>query len=125
MHDQQPASADKHNTALHRSGWFKVSAAVLAPEVAKQVTKSDLMVYMALCKFRNNDSGVCWPSLKTIAKDASVCEKTATRAVAKLEALGLIEAEHRRRVGNVYSLPITDRSASVNEQGKTDAAMSL
>lgn len=44
-----------------------------------------------------NDEGICWPSVKTIAKKASVDERTVQRTLRSLYSRGLLKIEKRFR----------------------------
>ena len=48
------------------------------------------LVLIALADRYNDDTGVCWPSIKTISKDIGVSERTVYKAIDELEAAGLI-----------------------------------
>ena len=41
--------------------------------------------------------GSCWPAQGTIAREAGLCRKTVWTALRRLESIGLIESEHRKR----------------------------
>lgn len=62
----------------------------------------DIMVFLALCKHMDNKTKQCWPSRKTLAKYARVCDSTLTRCLNHLEELGYITVE-RRLVENTNS----------------------
>lgn len=51
---------------------------------------SELAVYVALCAFAGGRNRSCFPSYATLAKRAGCCRRTAIRAVAGLEKLGLV-----------------------------------
>lgn len=48
------------------------------------------LVLVALADRYNDDTGVCWPSIKTISKNIGVSERTVYKAIDELEAAGLI-----------------------------------
>ena len=54
------------------------------------------LVYIYLCD-RQDKEGKSWPSVKRIAKDLSISEKTVRRAVQDLEKAGLIRKEYAYR----------------------------
>lgn len=54
------------------------------------------LVYIYLCD-RQDKEGKSWPSVKRIAKDLSISEKTVRRAVQDLEKADLIRKEYAYR----------------------------
>ena len=61
------------------------------------VEGTQLLLLLALAD-QANDEGVCWPSIRKIAKRCRVSERTAQRMLKSLEGEGLIRVT-RRRVG--------------------------
>ena len=60
-------------------------------------------VYIYL-RDRANVSGVCWPGIKTIARDLSLSHSTVKRAIRDLEKASLIRKEpHYRENGSATS----------------------
>jgi hypothetical protein len=53
---------------------------------------------------RANESGVCWPSLATIAADTGYCERTVRYALRRLEQHGLLTVKQTGR-GSRYTFP--------------------
>ena len=53
---------------------------------------------------RANDTGVCWPSLATIAADTGYCERTVRYALRRLEQHGLLAVKQTGR-GSRYTFP--------------------
>jgi DNA-binding transcriptional regulator YhcF (GntR family) len=56
-----------------------------------------------------SDEGVCFPSIKTIAKKANISEETTRKFLHAFEKIGLVEAEERfspvgRRTSNTYKI---------------------
>ena len=60
-------------------------------------------VYIYL-RDRADASGVCWPGIKTIARELGLSPRTVQRALADLERRKLIEKQNRRRSNNLYRL---------------------
>ena len=54
------------------------------------------LVYFYL-KDRADKEGMCYPSIKTIAKDLSISQSTAKRAIADLEKAGFLQKVQRWR----------------------------
>ena len=65
-------------------------------------------VYMYL-KDRTNKDGICWPSIKTIARELKLSRATVCRALDDLCEVGLLEKSERwrengGRTSNLYRL---------------------
>ena len=60
-------------------------------------------VYIYL-RDRADASGVCWPGIKTIARELGLSPRTVQRALADLERRQLIEKQNRRRANGSLSL---------------------
>ena len=73
----------------------------------------DVMTYMALVYFADNNTRECWPSLVKLAKIARCHPSTVSASIGRLEASGYIKREERRREdggrgSNLYTLmPLT------------------
>ena len=62
-------------------------------------THATIRVFRALLfRFANTATGVCLPSYKALAQAARTCERTAERAVKRLEALGVLWIHPRHSV---------------------------
>lgn len=59
------------------------------------------LVLVALADRYNDDTEVCWPSIKTIAAEIGVSERTVHKAIKDLEAEGLIERGNPRWVAHL------------------------
>lgn len=76
----------------------------------ENVTKNDLLVYVALAQFKNNKNGKAFPSIATIAKLARSSENTVRTALKHLAQLGYITISSRydratkSNKSNVYTL---------------------
>lgn len=53
--------------------------------------------YCALADYASNKSGLCWPSMRTLAAGIGRSPRTIQRHVHQLHALGLVQLVHRRR----------------------------
>jgi len=71
-----------------------------------------LAVYMALCRYVNQDSE-CWPSYSTIAKGTGMSKRQVIREVAKLEQLKIIAVERNQHTSNVFILLDTSDTQSL------------
>lgn len=76
-------------------------------------------VGLALAIRAKKDEPICWPSITTLCRDASVCRLTVTRAVKHFESQGLLTIE--KRVGQVNRYHLCSRPPaayqSVTETG--------
>ncbi len=62
-------------------------------------THATIRVFRALLfRFANTATGVCLPGYKALAEAARTCERTAERAVKRLEALGVLRVHARHAV---------------------------
>lgn len=81
---------------------------LIPDEVRDQPGGARLKVYIALAD-RCNDSGTCYPSLTTIAKDAKVSRSSVCEALRWLETSGHVQRQKRRPNGDwtstLYLLP--------------------
>ena len=71
--------------------------------------KNDLLCYMVLCRFANNETGECYPSYKTIAEKMRVGVSTAIKAVKSLIDKGVVEVQQRKNenggdTSNLYTI---------------------
>ena len=78
-------------------------------------------VYIYL-RDRANVSGVCWPGIKTIARELGLSPRTVQRALADLEHRQLIEKRQRHRANgsltsNLYRLTAAKKSQSPAKGG--------
>ena len=69
-------------------------------------------VYVYL-RDRSDASGVCWPGIKTIARELELSPRTVQRALGDLERAGLVEKHQRHRkngslTSNLYRLKTKD-----------------
>lgn len=65
-------------------------------------------VYVYL-RDRSNQDGICWPGIKTIAKELKLSARTVQRAIRDLETAGLVTRQFRYRANgshtsNIYSI---------------------
>lgn len=76
---------------------------------AKHLGMSCTVVYLSLCRFANNSTQQCFPSMETIAEQNGVHRATVIRALKKLEEWGIIKIERSKKddgtqANNVYTL---------------------
>jgi DNA-binding transcriptional MocR family regulator len=78
-------------------------------------------VYACLASYADWDTGMCWPSRNTLAEACGVSLATVKRALAGLEAAGVISVERRTRLAgkndtNLYRLPFAINRPVDNQQ---------
>ncbi len=78
------------NFQAAKEGWLKLCARY------PNLSGSDYAVAIALSTYLNSKTGNAWPSLQRLATDTNRNRSTVSRAVKRLEALGLIEVIHGR-----------------------------
>lgn len=69
---------------------------------AKKLKTSGIIVYISLCRYADNNTQTCFPSMKHIAKENGISKDTVLRAIKKLENFNLIHItreEHNRENG--------------------------
>lgn len=90
-----------------------------AADVALSGGNAALRVLLALASFADNETGVCWPSRKTIAEKARLSVESVKRGLKELIGRGLIEVKKRRvRSSTVY----TTRMTTVAPSGPSEDA---
>ncbi len=86
---------------------------VTVPFHAIGLTGSQLATYVSIRSFKNSSTGKCYPSMRTIAKRASLSLRTVQAAKQSLRDHGLLEWELRGRK-HVYWFPDPeDRDPSI------------
>lgn len=69
----------------------------------KKLTPKDLLVYLAIKKYMNNESKSCYPSINTIVKDSGVSKMTVMKCLDKLEKEQYIKiVKNGMKRNNVY-----------------------
>lgn len=102
------------NGEIRRMDYAKSTFTRVSNDALKKIeNKNDALVYMALCKFANNKTLECFPSLETLASASWSSKSTVQRSLKSLEELGLIAIVKRRdkvgqRASNLYILLATD-----------------
>ena len=79
-------------------------------EVYRQLKPNAKVVYVALCDYAD-DTGTCWPSRRTVAKDSGLSLSTVDRSLRELVKAGVIEKQSRIKdngdnASNVYQIMI-------------------
>lgn len=77
----------------------------------------------------SNDEGVCWPSIKTIARQLGAGESTISTAIGKLEQDGWLSRQQRRKgnrnASNVYQLNVQKlQAAAFSHLSESDTSKS-
>lgn len=62
----------------------------------ERTNKNDISVYTVLCRFRNNETNDCFPSLAKISKATGMGNKTIVQAIDRLVEFGYIGKEKRK-----------------------------
>lgn len=108
------AYSDSFVVRDRRPGYLRVDN-VLYDRFGAVLGPYGLAVYMALCRYVNQDSE-CYPSYATIARGTGMSRRQVIREVAKLGVLGVIAIEHRveskRHTSNIFILLDTSDSQS-------------
>ncbi len=72
--------------------------------VGQRTKSAGARVALLVLAHRANTKGECWPSLKRLADEMGMEVRGARRAVAELEAAGLVARASRYRQSNVFRL---------------------
>lgn len=89
---------------------------------AEDLSHREKTVYIYL-RDRADASGVCWPGIKTIARELELSSRTVQRALGDLEHAGLLEKRQRRRrngslTSNLYRLKTKDEQETSQPSAK-------
>lgn len=71
---------------------------VVAPD-GSRITSTEKNVLLLLALAFNSDLGIAWPSLKTLAREACICERHCRRTIGSLEQKNVIRRDYMRREG--------------------------
>jgi len=85
-----------------RPGFLRVDNE-LYDRFGAQLGPYGLAVYMALCRYVNQDSE-CWPSYSTIAKGTGMSRRKVIYEIQLMEALNIIAVERNQHTSNVFIL---------------------
>lgn len=86
-----------------------------------ELRSSEKFVLLMICDHYNERVHRSWPAIDRLAAETRLDPKTVSRALKRLEQLGLIEREHwideatRRRMANRYNLPLYDDSVPLKK----------
>ena len=92
--------------------------------------KNDLLCYMVLCRFADNETSECFPSYKTIADKMRVSVKTAINAIKSLESKGIIHIENRKDskggdTSNLYTILNFEDKITKKEENKKASSIAV
>ena len=92
-----------------RPPFFKMSVRIMSEVFERSKTQGNARLVLLSLADTCSDEGVCFPSIKTIAKKANISEETTRKFLHAFEKIGLVEAEERfspvgRRTSNTYKL---------------------
>jgi DNA-binding transcriptional MocR family regulator len=74
-----------------RDKWMLLQAAI----EDDQLRQSDKVIFARLLDHRNYQTGMCFPSHKTLKDDCGMCEKTVGECIGRLRAQGWIITDQR------------------------------
>lgn len=105
---------------IRRQNWLWMSNAII-DKFGEHIGAYGIATYAVLCRYANAD-GVCWPSIRTIAKMLDCSPTTVQKTLDALEKSGLIRVENRtledgRKTSNRYYLLPVDGVYHEVEQG--------
>lgn len=89
-----------HKTSVkRRTNFTMVENEVIDDE---SVSSSEKLVYMALSRFANYDSGKSWPSIDSLCKKSSLTRRTVISAIHKLEETSYLLVERSNNKPHTY-----------------------
>jgi predicted transcriptional regulator len=68
------------------------------------MSSNDIMVYLSLMRFMNNNTQECFPAIKTIMKISRLGQRSVYRSLNNLEKSGLIHSERNRGKISNYTI---------------------
>ena len=71
-----------------------------------RLSKSDIQVYIALARYADNETRLCYPSMATIAKVSRLRRPTICKSLINLESYGYIIIKRQHGHVNHYQLPV-------------------
>ena len=84
-------------------GWFWITNKTLEV-ISEAIGITGIAVYSWLCYHRNYHTGLCHPSISTLAKRCRASRRTIIRTIRLLEEKKLIAIEHSSGEVNIYRL---------------------
>ncbi len=96
-------------SATTRGRLFTMSVRIMSEVFEKSRTQGNARLVLLALADSCSDEGVCFPSLKTIARKANISEETTRKFLHAFEKIGLVESEDRfspvgRRTSNTYKI---------------------
>ena len=90
-------SAEEKSQDSKRQDFFMVPNAIVKSGLWARMKPSEKDVYIVLAQHAHYDSGLAYPSVRTIAKLSGRCLEAVLNATKKLVEYGLIEKKKARR----------------------------
>ncbi|MRH77797.1 hypothetical protein GH984_03685 [Spiribacter sp. C176] len=111
---QKKSPANSEANAVHQQNttlslvqkleWLQALAKTDPP-----LRRSEITVAITLANMANAKTGVCWPSLNTLAQSTNADRRSVVRAINQLSRAGFIQVERTQGRSNVYRLnPTSD-----------------
>lgn len=79
------------------------------------ISHTEKLVLICLTDFAS-DEGVCFPSIKTIARKCSLTERGVFKVVARLESLGFVERQQRDGRSSVFIVKTTEHKDAITHE---------
>jgi hypothetical protein len=92
----------KQTVVKYPQGFTCVDNRVLTSKTFRSSKPATRLVYLYVARYRDNATGIAFPSQETIAVDAGVSVSTVKRAIAELVANGLLERVPTNKRHNTY-----------------------
>ena len=98
-------------------------AYVMAP-----ISDKSKVLFLVLAMYRNNETGLAWPGLETLAKVMGCSVSSVRRARKELETIGAIDSRQRWNATTVYNIRVSSpmtRGALTRDEGGTDTRVKV
>ena len=84
-----------NNIGIEKKSWYFFRMQELAFE-DDNLDSYDKLIYAVISKYSDMDTGICYPSLKTIAEKASCSKDRAIKSIKHLKQAGYIKVKNRK-----------------------------
>ena len=109
-------SFDKDKQRKIREGFAWIQYSIFDDD---RLSSSDIIVYLTLARFSNNETQECHPSKKTLIKYARLTEPTIRKSLYNLRDLGYIDINQKAGKVNYYQLNDPQKIYDTNNNGDT------
>ena len=91
------------NTVETNTSWFLINKDMVRNKLFRELTSSDLKIYLVIKSYVNFRTGESRPTIPTISAGSKLCESTVKRRIQSLVKMGVLEKFKYRR-NNIYKI---------------------